>query len=646
MSIRNLNSNFVKVYPSGYRSSTIDLEASRTTEGSVTRALKAPLAKTSFAKKESGNSLTIVLDGYVFNVTSDGVEALKNHFSNATTIYAYIIKKAFGELNMLVSDESKDSVLDKDGKFLGITFSDTEPAEGIKLLILKKNDSNEWDVPKESLLVMSTEQIYNVINDKKPINEQFNSNKIVSPDISTGSNGKLESHDVSVTGKLNAASIVGGNASITGDLGVGGKTSITGELEVEGDTSITGNASITGELDVEGNALNVLEGCTTEFHGPVNAYNDIHLDKLRETSTSDENTSLVLLSDGKVGSENLSVSHSLPSDTTSIIYAIEGFSQSSTGKVDTIVQKELPCASASQVGLLSTSEQFIGGTKNFVGTSANRVSIIPKLVHATGGGSGTQVLEIEPGYILMGGAPDLESGSVLKPSLRMSRNLIQLSQYSILSTGTGRPSISIQPGNFTLYSSSELDSDDGEAKPSGDALVKIDSTGIRLNSYCRFYGYLSGDVSGNLNGKWYNLNNHYSESYNLIVSSGSSYYLKTYSIPESEFREDSWVEFQINVTPSLTYGGILSRTMLSLGIHRIANLSSSEMTQVSGNLLLINSSDTTNVVTIPITLYITKPDTIPEHSILLNPQRKLALPSGNINDYITSFKIGYKVIQK
>lgn len=666
MSTEHLSSNFVRVYPSGYRLADVDLEASRTTEGSVTRALKAPLAKTSFAKKERDNSLTIVLDGYVFNVTSDGVEVLKSHFPNATTIYAYIITKDIGKdtgkLNMLVSING-DSVLDKDGSFLGITFSDTEPAEGIKLPILSK-DGNEWDVPKESLLVMSTEQIYNNINDKKPINEQFNSNKIVSPDISTGSNGKVEAHDVRVTGELNATSIVGGNASITGDLGVGGKTSITGELEVGGDTSITGNASITGKLEVESNAsikgnasitgglngLKVLEGYATEFHGPVNAYDDIHLDNLRETSTSDENTSLVLLSDGKVGSEDLSVSHSLPSDTASIIYAIEGFSQSSTGKV-TISEKTLPYATESQVGLLSTKEQKIGGTKNFVdtplvSTSQNCVSIIPYLRHATGGGFGAQVLKIEPGYILMGGAPILESESSSRPSLRMSRNLIQLSQYYPLKTSPGSPSISIQPDNFTLYSSSELDSSDGEAKPRGYSLVKIDSTGIRLDSNCRFYGTLDGYVDGNLRGKWYNLNNHYSESDNLIQSPGSSYYLKTYSIPESEFSEDSWVEFQINVTPSSTYGGIISRTMLSLGIHRIANLSSSKMTQVSGNLLLINSSDTTNVVTIPITLYITKPDSTSEHSILLNPQRKLALPSGNINDYITSFKIGYKVIQK
>ena len=123
-----LNSNLVRVYPSGYRDHVIDLEASRTTEESVTKAMKALLytSTKSFLQEEADNSLTIVIDGYVFSI-SNGKANISALFPNATSdteIFAYINKEDIGGINMLVGGNG-DSVLDREGKFEGLSFSDT-----------------------------------------------------------------------------------------------------------------------------------------------------------------------------------------------------------------------------------------------------------------------------------------------------------------------------------------------------------------------------------------------------------------------------------------------------------------------------------------------------------------------------------------
>ena len=90
-----LDSNNIKVYPSGYRDAEIDLNASRTSEESTTRLLKAAVGFYSYVKEEADNSLTIVVDGYVFNVKS-GITNIGNLFPNpssGTKVYAKIVKK-------------------------------------------------------------------------------------------------------------------------------------------------------------------------------------------------------------------------------------------------------------------------------------------------------------------------------------------------------------------------------------------------------------------------------------------------------------------------------------------------------------------------------------------------------------------------
>lgn len=156
-----LNSNYVKVYPSGYRSSDIDFNATRTTEESVTRALKAPLGKSSFVKLEENNSLTIVINGYIFNV-DDGITRITNLFSSllpnptkGTNIYAHIVTQDIDNssirLMMLVNseDETQPNVLDKDNEFKGLAFT-LEDTQHDDLIILEYDST--WTIPEESKL--------------------------------------------------------------------------------------------------------------------------------------------------------------------------------------------------------------------------------------------------------------------------------------------------------------------------------------------------------------------------------------------------------------------------------------------------------------------------------------------------------------
>lgn len=156
-----LNSNYVKVYPSGYRSSDIDFNATRTTEESVTRALKAPLGKSSFVKLEENNLLTIVINGYIFNV-DDGITRITNLFSSllpnptkGTKIYAHIVTQDIDNssirLMMLVNseDETQPNVLDKDNEFKGLAFT-LEDTQHNDLIILEYDST--WTIPEESKL--------------------------------------------------------------------------------------------------------------------------------------------------------------------------------------------------------------------------------------------------------------------------------------------------------------------------------------------------------------------------------------------------------------------------------------------------------------------------------------------------------------
>ena len=216
MAVKYLSSNQVKVYPSGYRSASIDVEASRTTEGSVRKALLAPLAFKSFIKDDGDGTITIVLGGYTFNISASVLEGLWEYFDSSTKIYAYIKLDTTSSLTMLINADDEDSpnVLDEDGTFYGIAFTDTLPSVDYKLLIYEWVDGPDggyWDIPQASKLVVSSNQVED-LSTGKPISDTLT----IDNDLCVGKDVTIE-EDLSVGGddiKFTHNSLKGNNLSL------------------------------------------------------------------------------------------------------------------------------------------------------------------------------------------------------------------------------------------------------------------------------------------------------------------------------------------------------------------------------------------------------------------------------------------------
>lgn len=200
-----LKSTNVKVYPSGYRDAAIDLEASRTTEGSVTRANMAPLSSGSYAKLESDNSITLVLGGYIFNING-GINTITDALIPQATdsvIYAYAHTKSItsttdnSAMTMLVSS-SDDSTLDLGENFTSLEFSTKQPTPSdypLQLKVLEKDASSNWAIPDASKLNISASQVGNIANsvpDDNPISKKFTTNEL---DVTS----KATIHELDVT---------------------------------------------------------------------------------------------------------------------------------------------------------------------------------------------------------------------------------------------------------------------------------------------------------------------------------------------------------------------------------------------------------------------------------------------------------------
>lgn len=179
-----LESSQVKVYPSAFRSPDIDLEASRFTEGSITKLVKTPLSKESFIKMNDDGSMTLVLGGYVFTII-DPIDNISSLFNNQpANIYAFIAPKVITSttdnipLTMLVDIENESSTLDDVSKFKALAFSDTKPNEEnypIQIRVLVWNSSiNKYIIPGSSKLIIDSSQIKENSSDtNKSINQMF-----------------------------------------------------------------------------------------------------------------------------------------------------------------------------------------------------------------------------------------------------------------------------------------------------------------------------------------------------------------------------------------------------------------------------------------------------------------------------------------
>jgi len=183
-----LESSQVKVYPSAFRSSEIDLEASRFTEGSITKLVKAPLFKESFVKIENNGSMTLVLGGYIFTII-DPIINIKSLFSNQPeSIYAFIVSKVITSTNdnipltMLVNIENESSTLDDTSMFKALAFSDTKPSEEnypLQIKVLEWSETlNDYKVSSESKLILDSIQIKDNLSGDKSIRELFKTDEL------------------------------------------------------------------------------------------------------------------------------------------------------------------------------------------------------------------------------------------------------------------------------------------------------------------------------------------------------------------------------------------------------------------------------------------------------------------------------------
>lgn len=250
-----LQSSQVKMFPSAYRSQEVDPESFYTTEGNLTKSSALGFNYTSFVTN-NGKSLTIVIDGYRFDVNQDNIKALFTPSEGASypeAIYAYIKVANKGTNNTfrtLVSyaDGSSTNLDDTSSpkKFVGLSF-DSSSQQQLGLQVLEwDSESNDYRVYNPSRAIIDSRQIRDVgDNDyEASINEIFTGNKaIFSDDVSIGG-------DVSITSNTTSSSKTTGALKVTGGVGIGNNLNVGGDVEVEGDLTIDGVSNFKDYVNV------------------------------------------------------------------------------------------------------------------------------------------------------------------------------------------------------------------------------------------------------------------------------------------------------------------------------------------------------------------------------------------------------------
>lgn len=300
-----LNSSQVNVYPSGYRSATKDLEASRTTEGSVTKGIKALADNHSFIQL-NGTTMTIVLGGYIFTI-KDAINNIGSLFTGTSSqkIWAVLKIGDFGQqdessntLKMLVNVETGTNLVDEDGKFKGIGFTDVEPDDSlfpINLPILGHSISDVsgdlWWYLSDALIKSNqirTEQLY--------IKNIYSQNE-------------------------------------------------------------------NGDFNISANHINL--NAKINFTGAVYTFNNVGTIQFNNTylnPTSSEPSKLIYINQsGEINATNVASSYSGNSLKT-----LTSIQQNSTGKIISATFTDIPYATTTSAGLVNIDDQNFKGVKGFV----------------------------------------------------------------------------------------------------------------------------------------------------------------------------------------------------------------------------------------------------------------------------------------
>ena len=221
-----LDSTNVKMFPSAYRGKDdsedfYDPDSYFTTEGSLTKLATLGFYNKSFIEQD-GDNLTIVINGYRFEVTITNVKALFNDLSSVDSIYANInvVDKGVNDsFPTLVSFESSSTIIDNDNeKFIALAFDTTTTGMGSNPLKVLEKVDGVWRVPSASKLNIVASQIMtdNVDDKNKSIVEKFEGKNI-------NLSGEIRSSDV-ITKNLVSPTQYGNYGTITADYDEGHAT--------------------------------------------------------------------------------------------------------------------------------------------------------------------------------------------------------------------------------------------------------------------------------------------------------------------------------------------------------------------------------------------------------------------------------------
>ena len=260
-----LNSENIKVFPSIGRDTSIDLNAELTNEKNLTQILRSIYKRDSFviSDRYSNDSLEFVIHGYYFNATFDA-DALLGEFTgeDKNNIYAniFVAKETEKEtpFQQLVNTDTGsgetynlDTPDTDDVKFKGVLFSDNMVSNAdynvYSLLILTKNDDDNWTVPSKSKLHWKTSEILNG-ETSTSIDDTLTTSTLNATTISTDTadietlsvtSGTINTLTTSILNATNLSSTSGTINTLTTSI-----LNATLSLSLSGDVSGSGSTSV------------------------------------------------------------------------------------------------------------------------------------------------------------------------------------------------------------------------------------------------------------------------------------------------------------------------------------------------------------------------------------------------------------------
>ena len=210
-----LNSNQIKVYPSGYRGQNINYEAGVNSEENLNELASRLVANKSYVAEEyndgTATKIKFVVDGYLFSTTKSAITDLFSDASLNTRIYAHVTTKDISvTANSITSsyrtlipyNTTSIGILDGNsgdisGKFIGVFFNTAQGEDANALAVYVKLEEG-WSVPIDSWLVFSSTQVQDSGSSaKEPISQKFHTqDAVVSNTLSVSGETSLSNSNI------------------------------------------------------------------------------------------------------------------------------------------------------------------------------------------------------------------------------------------------------------------------------------------------------------------------------------------------------------------------------------------------------------------------------------------------------------------